>query len=123
MEQHLAQGRANSAFRYSLQLNCGNAYYHSAHDTLSSHLLSKILKIRIYTTKILSEFSYGCETWSLPVREEHKLRVFENRALRRIFGPQRDVVTGGWIKLHKEKLHDIYSPPSIIRIINSWWMR
>jgi hypothetical protein len=60
-----------------------------------------------------------CETWSLTVREEHKLRVFENRVLRRIFGPKGDGMTGGWIKLHKEELHNLYSSPSIIRIIKS----
>jgi hypothetical protein len=52
---------------------------------------------------------YGCETWSLTIREEHKLRVFENRVLRRIFGPKRDGVTGGWRKLHNEELHNLYS--------------
>jgi hypothetical protein len=60
---------------------------------------------------------YECETWSLTLREEHKLRVFENRVLRRIFGPKRDEVTGGWGKLHDEELHDLYSSPSITRII------
>jgi hypothetical protein len=62
---------------------------------------------------------YGCETWSLTVREEHRLRVFENRVLRRIFGPKRDEVTGRWGKLHNEELCDLYSSPSIIRIIKS----
>jgi hypothetical protein len=66
---------------------------------------------------------YGCETWSLTVREEHKLRVFENRVLRRIFGPNRDGVTGGWRKLHNEELHNLYSSPSIIRIIKSRRMK
>jgi hypothetical protein len=65
---------------------------------------------------------YGCETWSLTVREEHKLRVFENRVLR-IFGPKRDGVTGGWRKLYNEELHNLYSSPSIIRIIKSKRMR
>jgi hypothetical protein len=65
----------------------------------------------------------GCETWSLTVREEHKLRVFENRLLRRIFGPKRNRVTGGWRKLHNEELHNLYSSPSIIRIIKSRRMR
>jgi hypothetical protein len=66
---------------------------------------------------------YGCETWSLTVREEHKLRVFENRVLRRIFEPKRDEVMGRWRKLHNEELHNLYSLPSIIRIIKSRRMR
>jgi hypothetical protein len=66
---------------------------------------------------------YGCETLSLAVREEHKLRVFENRVLRRIFGPKRDGVTGGWRKLPNEELHNLYSSPSTIRIIKSRRMR
>jgi hypothetical protein len=65
----------------------------------------------------------GYETWSLTLREEHKLRVFENRVLRRIFGPKRDGVTGGWRKLYNEELHNLYSSPSIIRIIKSRRMR
>jgi hypothetical protein len=60
---------------------------------------------------------YGCEIWSLTLREEHKLRVFENRVLRRIFRPKRDGVMGGWRKLHNKELHNLYSSPSIIRII------
>jgi hypothetical protein len=60
---------------------------------------------------------YGCETWSLTLREEHRLRVFENRVLRRIFGPKRDEVTGEWRKMHNDELHDLYSSPSKIRII------
>jgi hypothetical protein len=66
---------------------------------------------------------YGCETWSVTVREEYKLRVFENRVLRRIFGPKRDGVTGGWRKLHNEEIHNLYCSPSIIRIIKSRRMR
>jgi hypothetical protein len=66
---------------------------------------------------------YGCETWSLTVREENKLRVFENRVLRRIFGPKRDRVRGVWRKLHNEELHKLYSSPSIIGIIKSRRMR
>jgi hypothetical protein len=62
---------------------------------------------------------YGCETWSLTLREEHRLRVFENRVLRRIFGPKRDEVTGGWRKLHNEELYGLYSSPSIIRVIKA----
>jgi hypothetical protein len=71
----------------------------------------------MYKTIILPVVLYGCETWPLTLREERRLRVFENRVLRRIFGPRRDEVTGGWRKLHNEELHDFYSSPSIIRII------
>jgi hypothetical protein len=66
---------------------------------------------------------YGCETWSLTLREEHRLRVFENRVLKRIFGPKRDEVTGGWRKLHSEELHGLYSSPSIVRVIKARMMR
>jgi hypothetical protein len=62
---------------------------------------------------------YGCETLSLTLREEHRLRVFENRVLRRIFRPKRDEVTGGWIKLHNEELHGLYSSSSIVRMIKA----
>jgi hypothetical protein len=77
-------------------------------------LLSKNLKIRIYKTIILPVVMYGCETWSLTLREEHRLRGFENRVLRRIFGPKRDEVTVEWRKLHNEELRDLYSSPSRI---------
>jgi hypothetical protein len=60
---------------------------------------------------------YGCETWSLTIRDEHRLRKFENRVLRRIFGPKRDEVTGEWRKLHNEELNNLYSSPSIITVI------
>jgi hypothetical protein len=83
----------------------------------------KNLKTRIYKTIILSVVLYGCETWSLTLREEHRLRVFENRVLRRIFGPKRDEVTGEWRKLHNKELHDLYPSPSIITIIKSRRMR
>jgi hypothetical protein len=66
---------------------------------------------------------YRCETWSLTLSEEHRLRVFENRVLRRIFGPKRDEVTGGWRKLHNEELHKLYTSPRIIRMIKSKRMR
>jgi hypothetical protein len=66
---------------------------------------------------------YGCETWSLTLREEHRLRVFEKRVLRRIFGPKRAQVTRGWRKLHNEELHNLYSSPSIIRMIKTRRMR
>jgi hypothetical protein len=79
--------------------------------------------MRIYKTIILPLILYGCDTWSLTLREEHRLRVFENKVLRRIFGPTRDEVTGGWRKLHNEEFRDLYSSPSIIRIIKSRRMR
>jgi hypothetical protein len=85
-------------------------------------LLSKNLKIRIYKTIILPVVLYGCEYWSLTLREEHRLGVFENRVLRRIFGPKRDEVTGEWRKLHNEELHD-FLLFAIIRIMKSRRMR
>jgi hypothetical protein len=75
---------------------------------LSSHLLSKNVKVRIYKTIISPVVLYGCETLSLTLREEYRLRVCENRVLRRIFGPKRDEVAGGWRKLHNEALHNLY---------------
>ena len=76
------------------RLKSGNACYHSVQNLLSSSLLSKILKITMYRTIILSVVLYGCETWSLTLREKRRLTVFEKRVLRRIFGPKRDEVTG-----------------------------
>jgi len=83
------------------RLRSGNACYHSVQNILSSRLLSKNLKIKIHRTIILPVVLYGCETWSLTLREERKLRVSENMVLRRIFGPRRDEVTGEWRRLHK----------------------
>jgi hypothetical protein len=77
---------------------------------------------RIYRA-VLPVVLYECEIWSLTLREEHRLRVFENRVPRRIFGPKRDEVTGRWRKLHNEELHNLYSFPSIIRMIKSKRMR
>jgi hypothetical protein len=82
-------------------------------------LLSKNLKIGIYRTIVLPVVLYGCETSYRTLREEHRLGVFENRVLRRIFGLKRDEVTGEWRKLHNEELHDLYSSPSIIRIMKA----
>ena len=92
-------------------------------NPLSSRLLSKNLKIKIYGTVILPVVLYGCETWSLTLREERKLRVFENRVLRKIFGPRRDEVTGEWRRLYNEELNDFYPSPNIVRVINSRRMR
>jgi hypothetical protein len=75
--------------------------------------------MKTHRTIILSVVLYGCETWSLTLREERRLRVFENRVLRRIFGPKRDEVTGEWRKLNKEDFNDLYSSPNIVRVIKS----
>ena len=82
------------------KLKLRNACSHSVQNLLSSRLLSKNLKIKIYRTRILPVVLYGCETWSLTLREERRLRVFENRVLRRVFGPKRNEVTTEWRKLH-----------------------
>jgi len=81
-------------------------------ESLSSRLLSKNLKIKIYRNKILPVILYGGETWSLILLEERKLRVFENVVLRRIFGPRRDEVIGEWRRLHNEEVNDLYSSPN-----------
>jgi hypothetical protein len=92
-------------------------------ETFVLPLLSRNLKVKIYRTKILPFVLYGYETWSLTLREEHRLRVSENRVLRGIFGPKRDEVTGDWRKLHDGELHNLYSLPDIIRQTKSRRMR
>jgi len=86
-------------------------------------LLSKNLKIKIYRTIILPVVLYGCETWSLTLREERKLRVFENMVLRRIFEPRRDEVTRELRRLHDDELKDLYSSPNIVWVIKPRRMR
>ena len=100
------------------RMKSGNAYSHSFQNLLSSSLLSKNLKIKIYRTIILPVVLYGCETWSLTLREERRLRVFENRVLRRIFGPKRE-----WRKLPNEELNDLYCSPNFVGVIKSRRMR
>jgi hypothetical protein len=90
---------------------------------LSSCLLSRNVKVKIHKTIILPVVLNGCETWSLTLWEEHRLRLFENRVLRRIFGPRRDEVKGEWRKLHNGELHNLYSSPDTIRQIKSRRMR
>jgi hypothetical protein len=100
------------------RLNSGNACYHTVQKLLSFRLLSRNEKIKIYKTIILPVVLYGFETWSLTLSEEHRLRVFENRVLRRIFGPKRDEVTEGW-----RKLHGLYPSPGIVKVIKARRMR
>jgi len=105
------------------RLRPGNACHHSVQKLLSSRLLSKNIQIKIYRTIILPVVLYGCETWSLTLWEERKLRMFEKKVLRRIIGPRRDEVTGEWRRLHKEELNDLYCSPNIVRVIKSRKMR
>jgi hypothetical protein len=105
------------------RLNSGNACFHSVQSLLCSHLLSRNIKVKMYRTIILSFVLYGCETWSITLREEHRPRVFENRVLRRTFGPKRDEVMGEWRELHNGELHNLYSSPGIIRQIKARRMR
>jgi hypothetical protein len=88
---------------------------------LSSRLISKYLKIKIYKTVILPVVLYGCETWSLILGEEYRLRVFEKRVLR-LFGPKRGE-DGSWRKLHNDELHSLYASPNIVKVIKSKRMR
>jgi len=88
-------------------------------NLLSSRLLSKNLKIKIYRTIILPVVLYEYESWSLTLREERKLSVFENMVLRSIFGPRRDEITREWRRLYNEELNDLYSSTNIVRVIKS----
>ena len=90
---------------------------------MSSSLLSKSLKIKIHRNVIFPVVLYGCETWSLTLREESRPRVFENKVLRKMFGPKRDEVTGEWRKVHNEEIHDLYTSPIIVRVKKSRSMR
>jgi hypothetical protein len=95
------------------RLNSSNVCFHSVQSLLSSRLLTKNVKITLYTTTVLAVVLYGCETWSLTLREEHRLRVFEVRALRRIFGLKRSEVVGRW----RELLHTLYASPNVIGLV------
>ena len=96
---------------------------YSLEKILLSHLLSKKLKVNTFKTIILPVVLYGCETWSLTLREEQRLRVFENKVLRKVFGAKRDEITGEWRKLHNTELHALYSSPHIIRNLKSRRLR
>ena len=122
MQNLRADYNSGNTFYHSVQnlradYNSGNTFYHSVQNFLSSSLLSKNIKIKIYNTVILFVFLYGCETWSLTLRVERRLRVFENRVLRGIFGPKRDEVMREWRKVHSEELNDLYCSPNIVRVI------
>jgi len=101
------------------RLKSKNACYYSVQNLLSFSLLSKKLKIMIYRTIILPVVLYGCEAWSLTLREKSRMKVFENRVWRRIFGSKRDEVIGERRKLHNEELNELYSSPNIFRVIKS----
>jgi hypothetical protein len=105
--------------KYLMRLLLRTACCHSVHNLLSSSLLSKNVKIKTYKTVILPAVLYGCETWSLTLREERRLRVFKNRVLRSIFVPKRDELTGEWRRLHNKELYAVYkySSPNIIQMI------
>jgi hypothetical protein len=100
-------------------LKSGNVCNHSVQNLLSSKWLSKNIKIKIYRTICFPVDLYGFETWSLTLREKYRVRVFENRVLRVIFGPKRDDVTGKWTRLYKEEDHDLYSSPNMIQMTKS----
>jgi len=95
--------------------------YNSVQNILSPHLLSKNIMNKIHRNILLPDILYGCKTWFLTLREGHRLRVFENRVLRRIFGPKMDEVTGEWRKLHNEELNVLYCSPNIVPAIK--WRR
>ena len=112
-EEFFSKRRKKTGSDFKIKPKCNNL------SSLSSKLLSKNLEIKIYRNLILSVVLYGCETWSLTLREERKLRVFENIVLRRIFGPRRDEITWEWRRLHNVEVNDLYSSPNVVWVIKS----
>ena len=100
------------------RIKMGNARYYSLDKILSSRLLSRKLKVKTYKTT-LPVVLYGCETWSLTLREEHRLRVYKNKVLRKTFGAKKGKITGEWRKLPNAELHALYYSPNIIRSLKS----
>lgn len=105
------------------RLVSGNACFYSVQKLLTSRLISRKLKLKIYRTVILPVILYGCESWSTTLADEHKLRVFENKVLRKIYGPKRDEMTGEWRRLHNEELHGLYDSPDVVKIMKSKRLR
>jgi hypothetical protein len=102
------------SWKIKIILNSGNVFYHSV-QSLLQYFCFPSKNFKIWETKILLAVLYVCETWSLTLKEEHWLRVFENRVLRRIFGIKKEEVVWGWRRLHIEELHNLYASPSIIK--------
>jgi hypothetical protein len=97
-----------------IRVNSRKAFYHSVQTLSSSRMLHKKIRIKIYRIIILPVVFCGCETWSLSLKDEYRLMVFENMVLRKTFGSKRDEVTGEWRRLHNEELRDFYSSPNFI---------
>jgi hypothetical protein len=92
-------------------------------EILPCNLLPKNINIKTYRTLILPVLLYGCKTWSLTLREERRLRVYENKVLTKVFEPKRDKVTRNWRRLHRDELYDLYPSPNMIRVIKTRRMR
>jgi hypothetical protein len=103
--------------------NSRNSCYHSAHNLRSSHFVSKNLRIKVYKYLILPVILYGCETSSVTLREGHRLTIFENRMLKRIFGHKREEMVRGSRSLHNEELLNLYASPNVNKEIKSRSMR
>jgi len=106
-----------------IKLKSESVRYLSVQNLLSSRLLSKNFNIKVYRIVILLVLLYGSETWSLTLQEERELRIFENKVMRRIFGPRRDEGTVEWRRLHNAELNNLYSSPNNGRVIKSRRMR